>query len=290
MDKLFKFFSTRELAVLIWLSIGISAMFLSRNMRNGLLSILKLIFGKKIGAVLLFLAIYVSILIWAFYKLNIWNFSLLKDTIFWFCTTALVLFFTINKAKTDTYFRKIIKGNLKWAMVVEFVVNFYTFRLITELILVPFIIFLIALQAYSETDKKYIQVSQFLKNIIALISLTLLIYVVFKTISDFRGLFTLHNLIAFLLPPILTIFLLPFLYLVAIYMNYGELFVRIEILTNDKFKRRELKAAILKVANINLNKVMIIRKNLNKFDWYNSDNVESYIQDLIMKPQTITDY
>lgn len=281
MDKLLDIFSTRELSLIIWIGLGLTAMMFVSDIRDGFFGILKRLFGKTIGTILLMLTTYVTLLLFVLYKFTLWDFSLLKDTIFWFFTTALVLFFTINKAKTSSYFEKIIKENLKWAIAIEFVINFYTFNLTKELLLVPIIIFLAVIQAVSDTDKKFIQVSKLLKNVSVILGLALLAYVGYKTFKNYQDVFTVHNLFSLLLPPLLTVLLIPFLYLLAIYMNYEELFVRLNIMTNDSKKKKLLKKEIILTANINLNRLNTINRNLNKFDWYHSNDIKTYVQTII---------
>jgi hypothetical protein len=241
----------------------------------------QILFSKTIGTILFMLTLYITLLLYALYKLSFWDFSLLKDTIFWFSTTALVCFFTINKAKNNNYFKGIIKENLKWAIAMEFLVNFYTFSLTTELILVPILIFLGLLQAISDTDKKYTQVSKLFKNVFGVFGLALLVFTTYKTFKNYQELFTVHNLFSFLLPPILTVLVIPFLYVLAIYMNYEELFVRVNIISNDKEKNKLLKRKIILIAKLNLNRLTVISKKLNKSDWYQSDDELSYLPILI---------
>lgn len=283
MDKLLTIFSTRELSILIWISIGLIAIMFSSKMREGLGGVLKILFGTTILAILTALIVYVSLILFLLYKLELWNFSLLKDTLFWFFTTALVLLFNINKAKTSGYFKNIIKENIKWAIAVEFIVNFYTFSLLKELVLVPSMIFLASIQAVASTDKKNIQVSKLLGNILSFIGILLIAFIVYKTFTNYQEILTFHTLFSFLLPPFLTVLLIPFLYLLAIYMNYEELFVRIKFLTNDNKRKQLLKREILLVANINLSRLILISKNLNKFNWYHSTETKSYIKSLTQR-------
>ncbi len=55
-------------------------------------------------------------------------------------------------------------------------------------------------------------------------------------------------------------------------MNYEELFVRGNFMTNDIEKKKLLKMQILRTAHISLSTLFIIRKKLNKFDVFHSDN------------------
>jgi hypothetical protein len=273
-------FSTRELSLLIWLLLGLTAMMFGKDMRKSLGGIFKLLFGKQIGTILLILTVYVFATLFLLNKVGTWDFTLLKDTIFWFVSVALVLFFSINKAKDTHFFKDIVKESFKWTIALEFFVNFYTFSLLTELILMPTTFFLAMTLAYSQTDKKHEQVSKLLTNILAIIGLTFFVYVTYKTFYNYQDFFTLHTLFSFLLPPILTVLLIPFLYLVSLYMNYEELFIRVDFMTNDSNKKKLLKREILLLANLNLNRLTSIRKKINKFDFYHSDNLKTYLRAL----------
>lgn len=169
---------------------------------------------------------------------------------------------------------------MKWVIAIEFIVNFYTFSLVKELLLVPIVIFLALLQGVSQSDKRFIQVSKFLENIFAFIGLGLIAFVVYMTFKNYQEIFIIDNLFSFLLPPLLTILLIPFLYLLAIYINYEDLFVRVNFMTNDRKKNKLLKKEILLNAKLNLSRLTTISKKLNKFDWNHSDNIRSYIQTL----------
>jgi len=260
MDKLLNIFSTRELSILIWSGLALIAMMFSKSLREQIGGVLKMLFGRTIGTIILMLTVYVCLILFILYKINFWNFSFLKDTIFWFFTTALVSFFVINKAKAISYFKDFIKENLKGAIVIEFIVNFYTFSLIKELAFVPIMVFIGMLQAAAQIDKKNIQVKKFLEYLTAIISMALLAYVTYLTFKNYQDFFTAHNLFSFLLPIILTILLVPFLYWLAIYISYEELFIRINCMTDDIEKRKQLKREIKVVAILNLNRLNAISK------------------------------
>jgi hypothetical protein len=258
-----------------------------KDIRNSLVGIFKLLFGKQIGTILLLLTVYVITTLFLLKKFGTWDFTLLKDTIFWFVSVALVLFFSINKAKDTHFFKDIVKESFKWTIALEFFVNFYTFSLLTELFLMPAIFFLTMTLAYSQTDKKYEQVSKLLTNIFAIIGLTFFVYVTYKTFYNYQDFFTLHTLFSFLLPPILTVLLIPFLYLLALYINYELLFVRVDFMINDSEKKQSLKREIFLLANLNLNRLTSISKKLNKLDVYHSDNLKTYLRALTNKNETL---
>lgn len=281
MNSLMSIFSNRELALLIWGVTILTALLFVKSIRKSSKQLLKALFVKQIITVLILLIMFIALIILFFYKINLWDKSLLKDTIFWFLGVALVLSYKANNAKDFAFFKEIIKDTIKWTIVLEFLINFYTFGLLTELILLPIMVIIGLLQTVSELDKKNEQVTKLLKNVTALFGLIVLTYVSYKTFTDYKMLFDANNLFSFLLPIILTVVVLPFIYILALYINYETLFVRIKFISKDKTVKRRLKKEILLVANFNIETLHLISKKLNNYDLTKSDNVKKYIYSLV---------
>ena len=282
MKSLLDIFSTRELAFIIWLVLFATVLLLfAKGVGKGLLNVVATFFDKQIVIPFLLQVSFICAVIFLFYKVDLWDKSLLKDTIFWYFGVALVLFFSINKAKDFAYFKTVVKESVKWTIIIEFIVNLYTFSLLTELIMLPFLLLVVLMQTVSETDKKNEQVTKLLKNILSLFGLTVLVYVTYKTFSMPNKLFDSQNLFSFLLPVVLTLFLIPFIYPLALFANYQTLFVRLPFISKDTVIRNQLKKQILLTANVNINKLTLISKKLNNFDLTQSDDIKNYIRGLI---------
>lgn len=276
-------FSPRELSLLVWLGLTFTGMMFNKSIRNALGSIFKLLWDKKIGTIFIMLIVYVTATLFLINKVWIYDITHLKDTIVWFISVALVLLFSIGKNKSTFFFKEIVKDSFKLTMVIEFFINFYTFSLQIELILIPIVIFLILMLTFSDKDKKYDQANKFFYNILAIVGLILFGFVTYKTFYNYQNFFTIRTLFSLLLPTILTIILIPFLYMMALYVNYELVFTRINFMTNNDMKRKLLKNEILLLAGFNLNRLAIINKKLNKFDVYHSDNLRIYLKALINK-------
>ncbi len=201
---------------------------------------------------------------------------------FWFFTVALVMFFKINKAKDTSHFREILKETFKWTIVIEFILNVFTFSIWAELILLPVLTVLGLSQAYAQTDKKYDQVKNVLFNVLAVIGWTLVAIALYRTVQMYADFFSTKSLYVFLLPLILTLSLLPFLYFLSVYINYELLFIRVNFVTDDLERKKKLKREIIHFANLNLNRISTITKKLNKFDVYHSKDLKSYVRSLII--------
>ena len=279
---MFEIFSTRELSLLIWLSVFIIYVSTSKEVRQGIAGVIKSFFEKRIILVIgMLIALIFSIII-VLVKYKLWDISLLKDTIFWFFSVALVFFFSINKATDTNYFKNMVLESFKWTLILEFLINFYTFNLLTELIIIPFIIVIASTKAIAKTEEKYKQVYNMFKKMLSFIGFGLLAFVLYKTVNNYQEVFTIHNFLSLLLPIILTTLLMPFLYFVALYMNYEVLFIRIDFMTKDEKLKKEIKRQVLGVAHLDLNKLKRINKKLNKFDIYHSDDIGEYLRGLLM--------
>lgn len=265
---MFEIFSTREVAIIIWSIIFIVVAIFIVKFKQ-LLELIKSFFVYKIQLPLWFMFIYITVITICLYFLKIWNFGLLKDTIIWSIASSTILFFNINKAKDLTYFKPVILENLKAIVILEFVSNFYTFSFTTEMILIPIITFIGLLQIAAEysakTNSEHLKVASCLKTFFSLTGILIFTYVSYETIKYYNLLLTVQNIKSLLLPFVYTISLIPFLYLLALYMNYEMLFIRIPYLVKEKKEQRKLKRNILLIANLNLNNLNKISVNL---DWF----------------------
>lgn len=140
MSILTSLFSTRELAIFTWVISLLLLLSFNRGTRGASWQLLRAFCDKKILGVFTLMVVYVAIITWMICRVGLWDFPLLKDTVFWFFTVASVTFFNINKADDLNFFKDIVLDSVKLTVIVEFLVNFYTFSLWIEFIIVPLVI------------------------------------------------------------------------------------------------------------------------------------------------------
>lgn len=153
---------------------------------------------------------------------------------------------------------------IKWTIAIEFVVNFFTFSLTKEIILVPTIVFSAMMQAFASFDPKHKQVETLMKNFLMYFSIFVFLFLLYKTIEKHSELFTVDNLKSFILPVFLTITFLPFMYFYNLLIKYEELWVRLKFSIRNKKIRQRVKRQILLAANFNIDKLVSISKNIAK--------------------------
>lgn len=221
-------FSTREIAISLWLLIFFALGLCNPGIRRTFRHIAQSFFHLKILAPIFLMAAYVWAIIMGLNAIGIWQADLLKDTIIWFCFGAIAMlarFATANRP--GNAFRETLTDSLKVVILVEFLVNTYTFPLAMELALVPLLSFVALLDAFAETKKEFKAVSKVLKGVQAILGMTILTSAVTRAWADWQNLESLDTVRSVALAPILAVSLLPFLYLLVLYAKYEIVFVRL---------------------------------------------------------------
>ncbi len=261
MEPFINFFNNREKALIIWIVIVIVFFLINKNFRPSFLAVLKAFLARKIVTALLIMLAYITLVVFAASSLHIWDVSLLKDTIIWLFGTAVIMFVHYDKAlKEKHFFKNVLLDNIKLAVFLQFIINWHVFNLVVEFLLVPVLFFIFALLAVASRKKEYQPVTNILQFLLAFYGIFLLVYALVQVIGNFSNFATLYTVKDFLLSPLLTIAFLPFVYFLALYATYEELFTRVDIFLRDQNKElsRFVKRQIVRACLLNL-------KKLNKF-------------------------
>lgn len=275
-------FNNREIALLFWIALIVMALLLSK-LRKSLVPIFKILTGKMFLIIFSLIGAYLYGIILLLQNLEVWQSSNLKDVLFWLFSVGLILVFKINEAKSNAYFKGIFLSAIKWTIVLEFIVNLYSFSLLTEIIILPVLVFLAMKQAFAEMDEKHKMVSKFLQNVIAVAGLLIFSFSLYKTLINFDAVLTFQNLVVFLLPSTITVLFIPFVYFLALYSTYESYFIHLDFMTVKKDKVKEVKKLILRIANINLDKLLRIKKNFEKRVFYDDTVLKDYVQEISKK-------
>lgn len=251
-------FTNREIAIAIWVFLIFILILFKREIRIQLFNLLKLFFKTKIVTSIVLMITYTAGIIFLLKMVNFWNISLLKDTVYWFCFAGAVTSFNFVISKEDqNLFRKIIIDNVKIVIIIEFIVNTYTFSLGVELFLIPFLILItIITEVSTKKDDEYSSVAKLMQGLQTIIGVIILIFAMSNVISDYKSLGSLDTLKSFLLPFILYILFFPFIYFFSLFVNYGQLFSRLDLgCEKSKKLKRHAKIKIIQHCLFSLKKV-----------------------------------
>jgi hypothetical protein len=173
---------------------------------------------------------YVTAIVWGLNKIEVWTPSLLKDTVIWLLFSGLALAFSFVSSNLDKgILRRIVTDNLKVIVILEFIIEEYTFSLPVELILIPFMAIVAALDVIAKTNQKHAAVARLTTGVQVLFGLFIVMFAVVHAVTDFHELATVDSIRRVLLIPILSVSLAPYIYVLLVLTNYELLFVRLKM-------------------------------------------------------------
>lgn len=256
--------NTRELAMLMWMLLVLIWLFVNSRTRSAVFSLFRAFISGKILSSILIISIYSGLEILILKRLGYWELSLAKDSVIWFLGTAFVMLVNYEKATSDSNsIRKLIINNIKLSFVLEFLVNFYTFPFVIELIMIPFLVLIVGMATVSEKMKDAEIVKKFMGLILGIFGICILLYTTLNLLKYPEQFFTYWTIKDLLLFPILTTAFLPCIYFFSLYATYELLFLRIDWqLKDNKNFRFFAKAKILQKCHISLYKVRRFSQNV----------------------------
>lgn len=224
--------NNREWSIVIWSLITFSFLYFNprfkdaRNSFNQVLSILK---SKPMIIVISLMISYVSLVIICLALMDIWEFEHIKITLIWFLSVACLSFFKLEKYRGDgEFYKEFCLSNLRLIAIIHFIIGIYTFNIYVELALVPIIVFMAALLAVAQMNKEHHSVATLVSNILSIYGLGLVGYTASMVINNFDSFANISNVYDFLVPSLLTILYLPFIYFMLTYTTYERLNLRLK--------------------------------------------------------------
>lgn len=279
--------NNREKALIIWILIFLVWIFARKDTRRFLPGVIKSFLHKKVLIVVGAMVLYVSLIVLLLYQIDLWRTSQTKNTVFWLLGTAFVLLVNTDKAgKDDHYFKTILYSSLTFAVIIQFIVNAYTFSLGVELILLPTAFIIISMGIVAGTEEKYKPAKKVIDVISGIFGVFLIFFALANIVRDHQRFTTSDNFLSFILPPLLTIVYIPFLYFMALLFAYETLFIHLNIrMKEDKALIKFTRQKILALCNLNLNKLNRFSKEYTrKFNkWSDRDNVITLISEFKSK-------
>lgn len=249
-------FNNREISILIW-SLVLLLFFIfilaSKKKLKLLEDLIKKFFQWKIQSVILTMIGYILIEVLILQKIGIWNLGQLKNTIIWFFSVAFISIFQKEAIKKDgRYFKRIIWDNLKLIAVFQFIVDFYTFSLLTELIIVPVLAFIGLLAAFADLKKEHSKANIFLEKILSLLGIGFLLHAFSKILVTPKDFLNQETGLDFITPITLTILFIPFLFWLVVISSYETFSILLKTYIKDDRKRAFAKIVATILFNVRI--------------------------------------
>ena len=252
-------FNTREIAIGIWIVIGLLWFASLGKGRKSLIQLVRAILQWRLVIIYLAIFIYCGVTVYVLCRVNFWQWSFLKDTIMWTVLSGigiLVRYEQRNGFKNQM--KKYIRDAISVTAIVVFVSSAYTFNIWVELISVPILVMFGGAQVYAENDPRsdYKRVAKFLQALFVAYGLIAISFSLRSVIGNYQDFLTTETLRNFLLPIVLLIAFIPFYYAFALYSIYEVVFIQLKWPTrNDKSLVKYLKLKLRKYVGINLFKM-----------------------------------
>lgn len=279
-------FTSREIASAIWLTIVLVFILLNPKLRKSVFKLIKSTTTKKILIPFLVIVLYSIVLVILASNLAFWEWIYLKNVTFWVIFAGIpVCFGAITIKNDDQFFIRILTKNLRFIVIIEFLMSTFTFNIVAELILIPCLTFLVLLDAVSNTKEEWDKVKKLLSIILTAVGFTILGITIKVAIESYITLNTIDLLVKFLIPIVLSMFFIPIAYAFAVLSKYEELFIMMSFReVKDKKVKKMHRWELIKACKLSYKKITYFRKhqlkkmyvNMSQDDFY--DIIENFKQ------------
>ncbi len=262
MEVLQSIFNNREIAIVLWGILVLMILLPTKAGKNFIKTAIPILLCKKFVVFYVVFISFLCMVLYGLFRIGVWAPELIKDTVFWVIFVEFPIFVkTIEKAKDEKFFKKLIKDNIAVSVAIEFLIDFWSFQLWIEILLIPVLFFVSALYAISEREKKYKSVKHMLQSLLGILGIILMVYALHNLICLPEQFFEINTLKSFALPAILLILNLPVIYGLAVYNVYEQIFIRLK---GTVLEKRKMKVRLISFGGINLYKLTKVRTNLHK--------------------------
>lgn len=248
-------FNNRELAVSIWILLLVIWCISYYKIRKTFFQLVKAFFALKLVYLYILMFTYIGCIILGLKAFGIWKINHIPLTFLWFICVAFVMFFNYQKANDQDYFKKSFKDNVKFLLILEFVVNLYVFNFWVEFILVPAFALIGGVKAIAEGNEKYEIVNKLMNYVLVVTGSFLILYAAYMVVTDFKSFATAKNLESFYIPILLSMLFMPFVYVAALLIAYELFFIRLQFFVSDKSILRYAKLKTILLIHCNLLKL-----------------------------------
>ena len=259
-------FSTRELATAFWIGVILIAVGVTivtnKKIRQGFIGVLKCFFNRKLRKLWEIYFLYIGIITLMFSRLPIWKNTYLKDIILWTLFSGLTICMNAVAGEADEkYISRVLKDNIRFTVVTEFLLSTFTFSLWVELIIIPIMTAITLLDTVAAQKSEAVAVHKLLQSMIAFIGLCLVFQTVKVGIREYRELNMVDTLVSFFIPMVYLLFVTPLEYVFELYSKYEMLFIRMYFNEpRDKKVKRKRHLKVIKACGLSVRKIILFQK------------------------------
>ena len=259
-------FSTRELATAFWIGVILIAVGVTivtnKKIRQGFIGVLKCFFNRKLRKLWEIYFLYIGIITLMFSRSPIWKNIYLKDIILWTLFSGLTICMNAVAGEADEkYISKVLKDNIRFTVVTEFLLSTFTFSFWVELIIIPITTVIVLFDTVAEHKSDAIAVHKLLQDVMAFAGLCVILQTVRVGILEYRELNVINTLVSFFIPIVYLLLVTPLEYAFELYSKYEMLFIQMHFKEpSDKMVRRKRHLKVIKVCGLSVKRIMLFQK------------------------------
>jgi hypothetical protein len=212
----------RQIAIVAWGAIAVVALVPKPGIRRSVAGVVKAMMARQFVIASVGSLLWNAAVIYALHCVGFWDASLWWDTTVFVLIGTLALVWRMMEEKdyTHSFFVKAALTNLGIGVLLETFVSTYTFGLVTELVLVPWLFLLGAMLAVAQSSDQYRSIVKPLTFLVSVTGLAMLSHAVAGAIADQQNFLTMQTLQWLLLPFVLTAAFLPYLFALRVWTTY----------------------------------------------------------------------
>lgn len=279
-NLILSFFSNREWAIIVLLFLFIIYCIFDKNVRPFLNHLIKCFFVRRILIMMLISNLYIFICVLILRICGWWDFFLLKDTALYMIITSFLINIKMINVERHHPFQEVFKDQLKMVNIILFIYNLFCFDFLIEMILILVVLLLRVLVKVASKSEDFNgqRTSKFLQYILYFFYAILFVFLIHYLFYNFDNVFNHNVLKSFLLPLVLSLLYLPYLFCLSVYSSYTAWFSHIRAYSNDNrnlyLYRRN---AVIKHCMFNLKMIKYVSKH---FHTYANQTNQSFVENL----------
>lgn len=238
--------NAREIATIFWLAVFSIWAIRQPAIRASLRELIRAFFVHQILVATALMVAYIATITFLLHQYGFWKVDDLAVTLIWTIGTGLGLMLETKKVQLDEGFLgRVLLANLKFGAILEFVVNLHPFPLWIEMVTMPLVTIAALMKAVSERDSKNRSVTRILTFLLVCFGLAVLVHSGRQLYFHQAEILEPKFLVSFLLPLVLTVLYLPFIYSVALVAQYEVVFAKLRVFNPESPLLRQARLRIL---------------------------------------------
>lgn len=221
----------RQLAIAIWLCVLLVFCLSKGDIRRSVLRVVRCVLEPTLFITALLSLAWVVGVVFALSWLGLWSLPLLWDSVAFAVigTATLIRKMVESKDYSSRFYGRVVLQSLGLSALVSTLASTYTFGLVLELVLVPWLVILGAMLGVTQASDQYASLRKPVEVLIGLTGAAMLVQAVYGAVLDYRGFLSILTVQSLLLVFALTAAYVPYLYGLRVWMVYESALVPLRL-------------------------------------------------------------